>query len=384
MLNTKTKETLFEQHGSALGDWVRVKMPTMDAKLLTAQVGLALPTMEIRSEASFITACQAWLRKQQCAKFWQEVKDDVVDCIINKISLDDLNDVVEDLTKSFAEFAGKTKGDFLVWVSKELKKHPDFVKGSTVGFFDVRLSDFNDKPDAERLRDFKYVRNGNMYLVKIGEDAQGQAIIWKLPHLWIAKRLWPVKAQRLPGGRYQVVKVVDGEFVPVHRLMFDIGPDQIVKSWNGDLTDFSYVRFRRYSRLYLYSDKNSKPSDIGELVETVQRPNLYIASNTLANPAASERQEKFDGSHAQYPVDAEGKVQEYGQWEDGSLFSEPQEGKNSAANYEEPSKEDRKEANAVRRAMRPEYDKGVLRDDPNAIRGIVKDVEALKQAWGLA
>jgi hypothetical protein len=165
--------------------------------------------------------------------------------------------------------------------------------------------------------------------------------------------------------------------------MFDIGPEQIVKSWNGDLTDYCKVPFRRYSRVYLYSDKNSKPEDLGELMETVQRSNLYIASNTLVNPAASERQKKFDSTHAQFPVDAEGKVKEFGQWADGGLFSETEEGKNSAANYEEPSKEDRKEANAVRREMRTEYDKGVLRDDPNAVRGIVKDVQDLKRAWGL-
>ncbi len=377
MLTRDAKETLFSQYAIELQGWVTINLPTLDANAV-AQLFVELPSIKIKNRSTFVTACKRWLRVRQCIGFYEQVGEDLSDFLINNLPLDYVDAAIENVTQNFHMFKGRTKGHFILWAYRRLKRFPHFREDrDAVQSFDLDLSDFCDDRDySNRFKDFEYVKNGSTYLVSIGVDEKGCAIVWKVPSLSMAKRLWPITAQKVR-GKYIAVKVVGGRPIPAHRLLFEIGPDEQVKAWNGDLLDWTNAKYVvRIDRLNLIEAEG-------------WASNLYLSNDISANGAAARRQKKFERAMVQFGTveneDGTEGTQEFGGWSMGyaapvqssEVYRETQSGRNTAAN-------------AGRRGNygldREEYGNrgtGRKRDGSIVVKGRVDDVAELSRAWGL-
>lgn len=392
MLSRESKEFLFSQYALELQGWTSSALPTLDATAV-AQLLAELPSIKVKSERTFVSACKRWLRVRQCISFYEQVGEELSDFVINNLPLDNVDAAIENVTQNFHMFKGKNKGQFILWVYRRLKRLPQFQEDrNVVHSFDLDLSDFCDDRDyLDRFKDFEYVKNGSTYLVRIGVDEQGCAIVWKVPSLKMAKRFWPITAQKVR-GKYIAVKVVGGKPIPAHRLLFDISPDEQVKAWNGDLLDWTSAKYIvRIDRFNIIEAEG-------------WTSNLYLSNGTSVNGAAARRQKKFESAMAQFGTveNEDGTVgtQDFGGWGTGyatpvqssDLYRETQSGKNTAANADLGKRTGRygRIADCGRSlgyGLDPaEYGQqgiGRKRDGNTAVKGRVDDVAELRSAWGL-
>jgi hypothetical protein len=384
MLTRETKEALFSQHGFELQGWVTSNLPTLDTATAIARLLKSLPDIPIKSEAAFITTCKAWLRIQQCLGFWKEVLDDVVEFIADNLPLDGMDSALEDLKNNFHRFGGRSKGQFILWAHKRLKRRPGYLDLCRIN---VSIADFDD--DQESDPKFEYTRSGDIFLVNLGEDENGP-ILWRVPTLKLARSLWPVRAKKLPTGKYFVAKTVLGHTVAVHRLMFNVNLGDHVAAWDGNLLNYGLIRYTRTVKVTLGDMVGPE-----EVEEESWIHNLHVTHDTWGrNPIAAERQTQFDSRMLQIStgVNEDGDVEtlEVGGWQTGlgpvdasTPFRATKSGKNTSANLVKLDREDYAEGDAVRKEMaQSEYGAGYKRDGDTAIMGSEAAADALKQALG--
>jgi len=393
MLTQLEKEVLYSQNCFKLGAWAASNLPTLDTAS-TLQLLTALPAIEVKNEAAFVTICKAWLRIQQCLGFYQQVRDDLIEFLWNNLLLEDTNAeigaVLADLTKHFHRFGGRTRGDFVLWAYRRLQRHPDLRKYASIrDFINIEIDDFreatvSEADEEERLRDFTYTIHGEEghleYHIPIGQKENGDPVIWKVNTLDYAKGLWPVHAAKRSSGKYFVAKTVNGRHsVAVHRLKFNIGLRDAVKAYDDDFCNFCQILCVTTQQIFLgdWANKNHEKAKDGGLFKpaegTAPGPvrvlgeewidNLHISHDRWGrpNPLADERQEKFENTQMRQfiKVGQDGdKTLEFGGWQKGSgpvtaddIVRATLPGRNISATWAKLSKVDIAEGNAVKQEM---------------------------------
>jgi hypothetical protein len=391
MLQNESKQQLFSQHALELQGWTTNNLPTLDAVREIAQLASALPSIEIKNEVTFVAACKKWLRVRQCEQFYKKEKDGIAEFLVENLCVEDwqteVGAALQHLVEHFHLFGGKSRGEFLVWVARRLRRLPAMKNHATLrDYVAMGIDDFDDaKPD---LSDFKFSEHsmpfGTEYHISL-EDGH----VWRVRDLKQAKALWPVRVSKVNGNPY-VVKVVRGRTIFVHRLFFNLNIGDVVRAFDGDYTNFSLYPFSRHVEVFWGDWKNPEKTHKSKLIRAEgTKPiytelrqqwvsNLHIAHDTQANAPAQDRQSEFEEKMLQ-PLEIEngdGAVQavEFGGMASG--YANPVStsdverptlaGRNSAANREPLDKVDYQEGKAVRKEMSVQAIRDVNRESDHA------------------
>ena len=188
------------------------------------------------------------------------------------------------------------------------------------------------KPPANvSKRDREQMINGHVVLIKMGEEPDGTAIIWKVPNTpemmafinehWddlaierisdSTREAWDETLAPYTGRqsspRYQIMKKYSGGKMPLHRLWVPVEIDDHVLASDGDFLNWTTVIRKTVTQPKATADglawTTGKLADSGyKQVDIIEIPNLYPASSDL-NPAKAARQEKFEkAAMRQYKV----------------------------------------------------------------------------------
>jgi hypothetical protein len=381
-LDASEKEILFSKNCFELSNWVTTHTPTLDP-LVIGRLLTALPDIDIENEKAFVSACKAYFRIRQAEYFFQQDKSGLEDFLVSNLAVEDWQTAVpialQHLIKNFHRFQGKTRGEFLVWASKRLLRLSTLKHCATLrDYLNIRIEDFEKILTNDSA--FTYTEHsmpfGKEYHIPL-ETEDGE-VIWRVLDLDWAKSLLPVAVKKIKGKNY-IVKVVQGHTIFVHRLLFRIGIYDVICAHDDDYLNFSLYPFSQHVEAYWGDWQNPKKTAKSKLIRAQgTKPiytmlkqewvkNLYIAHDTQANPAARDEQAKFEKTCMLQPIevmddDGSRKNLEFGGWSDGyvstaDISREVRSGKNSPANREHLDKEDRREASAVQKEMRPELER---------------------------
>ena len=122
-------------------------------------------------------------------------------------------------SEHFHLFGGKTRGDFVLWAARRLRRLPALLNHATLrDYVAMGIEDFDDaKPD---LSDFKFTTHEMPFGTEYHIPLEG-GHVWRIRDLKQAKALWPVRVMMVSGTPY-LTKSVRGHTVFVHRLFFRI------------------------------------------------------------------------------------------------------------------------------------------------------------------
>jgi hypothetical protein len=310
MLTPAEKETLFGLHAFELQRWVSSALPTLDATNTVAQLLTVLPDLEIKNENAFVAACKKRLRVPQAQKFFKAEKDGIAMFLADNLFVEDwrteVNAALQHLVEHFHLFGGKTRGDFVLWAARRLRRLPALMNHATLrDYVALGIEDFDDtKPD---LSDFTYTE----HLMPFGKEyhipLEG-GHVWRIRDLKHAKALWPVRVMTVNGTPY-LTKMARGHTIFVHRLFFRIEVGDVVRAYDGDYLNMSLYPFSRHEEAYWgdWKDPKKKNELKGKLkliraegTKTIYTkltqqwiPNLHVAHDTNT-ASAQDRQKEFE------------------------------------------------------------------------------------------
>lgn len=329
MLFQNEKESLLSQHSLELQEFIQFHLPTLDSAQTIAALLGELPAIDIRSPKAFLPAVKRFLRVKQCISFYQSISEDLFSYCVSNLPLTDVGEALAGLVQNFHRFQGRNCSQFILWAHRRLKNLPGFKEEcDVVKSFRLEVSDFLDSNDPDRFKDFDFVKNqtatGDVYLVNLGPDADGFPIVWKVQDLELARKLWPVKAKRMPGGGYCAVKNLGGHSVALHRLITGAALGEQVKAKDGDLLNFCRISFALYN-------------SFGKLEESALVWNLYLVHDLAHNSAAERRQSDFERKFQQFQVSeaADGSlIAQEPAAPDGGQWNFAQSGRNTPGNHD--------------------------------------------------
>ena len=380
MLANESKHELFSKYALDLQSWVTNNTPTLDSVRAIAQLASALPSIEIKNEDAFLAACKKWLRVRQCEQFYKNEKDGIAEFLAENLCVEDwqaeLNAALQHLIEHFHLFGGKSRGDFLLWAAKRLRRLPAMKNHATLrDYVAMGIDDFDDaKPD---LSDLKFTEHEMPFGKEYHIPLEG-GHVWRVRDLQYAKGLWPVRIKKVNGQTY-VVKVVRRQTIFVHRLLFNLNIGDVVRAFDGDYLNMSLYPFSRHTEVFWGDwkdpEKKNESKDKSKLIRaegtkpilTSLRqewvPNLHVAHDVRSNSSAQDRQDKFEEKMLQ-PLevendDGDSQTVDFGGTPSGhanpvstSDVERPVvSGRNSAANREALDKADYREAQAIRKEM---------------------------------
>jgi hypothetical protein len=380
MLTITEKELLFSQNCFEFNKWTNTMLPSLCANDAIALLLSALPILAIKDEATFITVCQKFLRVSQCEQLFADVYEELVDFLINNLLLEDMNagitTALADLTQNFHRFGGRTKGDFVLWAARRLKRHPDLRKHSSVrDFIALGTEDFGES-EAKRMAGFEYTIHGDEYHIPIGIDEKECPILWKVLDLKWAKDLWPVHAMKFSNGKYFAAKTVNSHTVAMHRLRFNIDVGDKVEAYDGDFLNFCYIKIVT-TRQWFCADwsaphscgfgpapkKDEEPvfkplEGVTPPVEFVSQEdvlNIHVAHDSWGRDRASVKRQndknwRINRRQFLQVKNDEGEMQDIEFTEDG--VRAPKEGRNTPANRPRLDVHDRAESQGIKRELR--------------------------------
>jgi hypothetical protein len=376
MLSNESKQQLFSRFALELQGWTTNTLPTLDAVREIAQLASALPSIEIKNEGTFVAACKKWLRVRQCEQFYKKEKDGIAEFLAENLCVEDwqteVSAALQHLVEHFHLFGGKSRGEFLVWVARRLRRLPAMKNHATLrDYVAMGIDDFDDaKPD---LSDFKFTEHSMPFGTEYHIPLEG-GHVWRVRDLKQAKGLWPVRVTKVNGTPY-IVKVVRGRTIFVHRLFFNLNIGDVVRAFDDDYTNFSLYPFSRHVEVFWGDWKNPEKTHKSKLIraegtkpiytELRQQwvPNLHVAHDTQVNASAQDRQGEFEEKMLQsLEVDnGDGETQTVDFGGVASGYANPVAtadvvrptlgGKNSAANRGALDKKDYREAQAIRKEM---------------------------------
>jgi len=320
VLTPADKEQLFSQHVLELQAWATANLPTLDGSYEVAALAVALSEIEIKNENAFVAACKKYLRVRQAEKFFKAEKDGIAMFLADNLFVEDwqteVNAALQHLVENFHMFGGKSRGDFVLWAARRLRRLPALRNHATLrDYVSMSIYDFDDaKPD---LSDFKFTEHEMPFGVEYHIALEG-GHVWRILNLKQARGLWPVRVMKVNGTPY-LVKTVHGHTVFVHRLFFKIEIDDVVRAYDGDYLNMSLYPFSRHEEAYWgdWKDPQKKNELKGKLkltraegTKTIYTKltqqwvrNLHVAHDVQSNAPAQERQEKFEDTCMLQPLE---------------------------------------------------------------------------------
>ena len=310
MLSPTDKDSLFSQHVLELQAWTTTNLPTLDGSYEVAALAVALSEIEIKNENAFVAACKKYLRVRQAAKFFRVEKNGIAEFLVDNLFVEDwrteVNAALQHLVENFHMFGGKTRGDFVLWAARRLRRLPALMNHATLrDYIELGIEDFDDaKPD---LSEFKFTTHEMPFGKEFHIQLEG-GHVWRIRDLKHAKALWPVRVMTVNGTPY-LTKMARGHTIFVHRLFFRIEVGDVVRAYDGDYLNMSLYPFSRHEEAYWgdWKDPKKKNELKGKLkliraegTKTIYTkltqqwiPNLHVAHDTNT-ASAQDRQKEFE------------------------------------------------------------------------------------------
>jgi len=375
---------LFSSHVFEIQEWTSSALPTLATATAIPQLLMALPSIAIKDASTFVDACQRWLRLKQCRELFEKEQEGLRDFLINNLVVEDWESAVpkalQHLTENVHRFGGKTRGDFLVWAAKRLRRLPELRHYATLrDYLSIGIDDFESKSAKDALADFTFTAHDTVFGMEyhIPIATESGPVIWRVLDLDWAKSIWPVVVQRTSSGKPYLAKIVRGHTVLVHRLLFKLNPHDVVVSHDGDYTNFSMYPYSQKveafwgdwekpsekSKSALIPAKGMKPMHTE--IRQAWLPNLYLAHDRwgVSNSLADDRQETFEETRMFQPLQVEDedekKALEFGGMPSGyaapvatqDVVRATLAGKNTPVTWKKLDREDQFESTGVQKEM---------------------------------